>query len=510
MLTPEPGDPGGRFRLSAGSFDRYSATLEGGNGTARGGLHVLDDGGYREDSGALQVKGFGKVKLGETTLRIAGQHLEQETAGYILGDEAYADDALRRSNPNPEAFRDLDHLLLSAEIPFAAAGWEGTITPFARYTQMDFLLHFFPGDPLEENEHGSIGFQSTASRSLSAEVELLAGLDLDLTRGSLREFQENETVFSFTQGLHYDYTVDAVEAAPFARLSWQAADNLTLQAGGRVTVTRYDYETDAEAGVFGRYFRPEDRTDEFGVVTGKLAALYELGPNGTVYASLARGARPPQTSELYRLQSAQTPDGIDPERMDAIELGWRKASERGRIAVTGFAMRKENVFFRDADGFNVTDGETTHVGIEAEGLLRLTDTLSLSGAGTWAAHEYGFDRIVSDASEIIRDGDRVDTAPKTLGSAQLRWTPVPELTLEAAYTHVASYYTNAANTQDYEGHDLLDLRASWSPAERLTILGIVRNVTDERYARRADYAFGNARYFPGEERAYEVNLTVAF
>ena len=36
------------------------------------------------------------------------------------------------------------------------------------------------------------------------------------------------------------------------------------------------------------------------------------------------------------------------------------------------------------------------------------------------------------------------------------------------------------------------------------------NLFDEKYAKRADYAFGNARYFPGEARHFNIGLKKAF
>lgn len=510
VRTPGPGAEGGRARLSAGSFDRYSGLIEGGNGTARGGISLLQDGGYRADSGAFQAKAYGAAKVGGATVRLSAHHLEQETAGFIQGEDAFRIDGVRRSNPDPEAFRDVRHMLLSADVPVSAGSWTGTLTPYARWTDMDFRLHFLPGDALEENEHASIGVQSTAERAFGGTV-VTAGLDVDATRGALREFQEAATVFSFVQGLHYDYEVDAVEAAPFVRVRRQIDDQLSVQAGVRATFTRYDYDNLADGPqVVGRFLRPDDRTDEFAVVTAKLAASYDLGTNGLVYASASRGARPPQTTDLYRVQQNQDPEGIEPETLDAVELGWRKTGARGTISVTGFAMRKENFFFRDADGFNVTDGETTHIGVEAEGTLMLTDTLSLSGAGTVARHDYAFDRIGPNSGrELIVAGNEVDTAPTTLATAQLVWRPVPEGLIEAAWTHVGAYFTDAANSRAYPGHDTLDLRASYD-FERFTVLGIVRNVTDERFARRADFAFGNERFFPGEERAAEVAIQARF
>jgi iron complex outermembrane receptor protein len=505
VITPRPGEAAGEARFSAGSFDRYQGVLAGGNARWRGGLSILDDGGYRADQSALQIKGHGALALGDAVIRLSAHHLEQETGGFVQGPDAYRIDGLRRSNPDPEAFRDVRHILLSADIPFSAGGWEGTLTPYARAADMDFRLHFFPGDPLEENRHASVGLQSTAQRQASERVTLLGGLDLDITRGELSEFQEAPTVFSFTQGLHYDYRVDAIEAAPFLRAEFEATDRLVLRAGVRATATRYDYETDAEPGLVGRFRRPADRTDDFLAVTAKVSALYDLGP-GSLYASLARGARPPQTTDLYRLQTNQTPDGIDPETLDAAELGWRVVGDRGSLALTGFAMKKRNVFFRDSDGFNVTDGETTHAGLEAEGNVRLTEKLTLRAAGTVAEHLYAFERLsrAEFGRELITEGNEVDTAPTTLATAQLVFTPLPSLTMEAAWTHVGAYFTDAANENEYPGHDLLDLRAEWRPSGNLSVLGIVRNVTDERYARRADFAFGSERYFPGEERAYEL------
>ena len=510
VITPAPGSRAGRARVSAGSFDRYAALLEGGNGALRGGLSWLSDAGYRADSGALQLKGYGSARVGGATLRLSAHHLEQETAGFVQGEDAFRVDALRRTNPNPEAFRDVRHVLFSAEVPVAAGAWTGTVTPYARWTDMDFRLHFLPGQALEENRHASLGVQATGQRALGADTTLTAGLDVDATRGSLREVQEAPTVFSFVQGLHYDYRVDAVEAAPFVRVRRRVDEQLSVQAGVRATFTRYGYENDAPGEtVVGRFRRPADRTDRFEAVTAKLAATYDLGANGTAYASLARGARPPQTTDLYRVQRNQDPKGIEPETLDAVELGWRKASTRGSVGVAGFAMRKRNVFFRDADGFNVTDGETTHIGVEAEGTLRLTGTLTLSGAGTLARHAYAFDRAGQDGRELIEDGDEVDTAPSTLATVQLAWTPTGTITAEAAWTHVGAYWTDAANTVEYPGHDVLDLRGAWEVGP-VTVLGIVRNVTDARYARRADFAFGSERYFPGEERAVEVAVQAGF
>ena len=69
-------------------------------------------------------------------------------------------------------------------------------------------------------------------------------------------------------------------------------------------------------------------------------------------------------------------------------------------------------------------------------------------------------------------------------------------------------YLNAANTAKYTGHNLLNLRAVWRISEAWSIALRVNNLTDELIADRADFAFGDYRYFPGRER--ETFLQVSY
>ena len=80
-----------------------------GAGAGMYGLYT-NDGGYRANSGDEEgkVNLLADTQLGSGTLRIrgAGTLLNQRTAGFVQGFDAYGNPALRTSNPNPEAFRD--------------------------------------------------------------------------------------------------------------------------------------------------------------------------------------------------------------------------------------------------------------------------------------------------------------------------------------------------------------------------------------------------------------------
>lgn len=465
--------------------------------------------GWREAAGLDHVRALvradGAVRGVDWRLTAAIVRLEQETAGYAAG---YRDRPVARANGDPEAFRDAIagrmSLALSAE---AGAGWSWSLTPYWRANAMDFRMHFLPSDPLEESGHASAGVQAalvhTGERS-----RIVLGLDADWTEGWLRETQETPTLFSFVQGEHYDYTVEAGVVALYAQARWRAGGRLTLHGGARWEATRFDYDNHLAAGTVGRYLRLADRSDDFSTFAPNIGFLFEHSETEALFGRVARGVRAPQAAELYRLQPGQTIAGIEPETLDSVELGWRRRLGTARVEITAFVMEKTHVFFRDADGFNVTDGATDHAGVEFDIAWPLSDRLVAGLAGTWARHTWAFDRPVSSASEAIASGDDIDTAPRWLWAGRLAWMPVPAARLALEWQHVGAYFTDAGNLHSYDGHDLFTLRAQYRVSERVTLYGAVRNLTDTAYAERADFAFGADRYFPGEPRNVSFGVRV--
>ncbi|MBR9826395.1 MAG: TonB-dependent receptor [Alphaproteobacteria bacterium] len=513
-------DGEGQFvEAGAGSFGRYRGrTLQRFNSAGNRaliGLAGQHEDGWRDEAGLDRVELIARTggQMGQIDWQftLSGVSLNQETAGFIFGQNAYEDEAASRVNGDPEAYRDA--YAVRADLQLSGAfqnGWEWNLRPYLRDQDMDFLMHFFPTEPLEESRHSSFGLQSYLNRDVG-NWRVTLGLDLDRSNGELSEFQSQPTRFSFVQGEHYDYSVDASVIALYGQTRWQVTDQLDLQAGLRYERTEYDYDNKLAANSVGRYLRLADRDDDFETLTPHFGFNYGINDRAALFGRVARGARAPQTAELYRLQPGQDISQIEPETLDSAELGYRVSTVSGaRFEVTGFIMRKENVFFRDADGVNVTDGKTDHHGIEVEWSQPLSDALSFDLAATWAEHTYAFDRNVGNASEVITNGDRVDTAPDWLVSARLNWTPIDPVWISAEWVHVAEYFTNAANTRRYDGHDLLNLRARYAFENGVTLFGAVRNLLDERYAERADFAFGNDRYFPGEPRAVSLGVRVEY
>jgi len=72
--------------------------------------------------------------------------------------------------------------------------------------------------------------------------------------------------------------------------------------------------------------------------------------------------------------------------------------------------------------------------------------------------------------------------------------------------HQGGYFLDAANQHRYPGHELLNLSWRHQLSKRIAVDLQLNNLADTRYAERADFAFGNYRYFPGEGRTWLLAL----
>lgn len=519
VLTPDPETADRHLTIEAGSYGRAAlrGSLAGQTRLGAGwlGLSLRHEDGWREDASldrrALQTRLDGQMGVTEWSLRFSGIDLEQETATYVGGFKAYEDEAASRRNSDPEAFRNAHALraALHLERPLSDT-LSAQAVLFARSNDMQFRMHFLPSEALETSGHDSVGLQSALVWTLDQSTVRL-GLDADFTQGALREFQTRPTLGPFVQGLHYDYEVDSRTYAAFVMGEHQLTPRLRLDVGLRWEATHYDYSNAAPDGAVGRYLRLPDREDTFDTLAPHAGWIFDLSDNVSVFGRAARGVRAPQTAELYRLQPGQSVEGIEPETLDSLETGIRFTPAPGtQLELTGYVMEKDNVILRDADGLTVTGARTRHHGIEAEGVWTLSDQLSLSGAVSWAIHEYDFDGGAPNSSETIRKGARIDTAPEWMSNIRATWRPTAALTAELEWAHLGEYFADAGNTALYEGHDLFNLRTDYQITQTLALTVAVRNLLDERYAERADFAFGRYRYFPGEPRTFSVRARLDF
>ena len=521
VLTPTVAQTPNQVRVEAGSRDYYRLSASGAFDSVALSAQTARYGGYQDESGYKQQKATLRLDHEWQDWRVSGavegSNLDQETAGYIRGFEAYEDDDAREANPNPEAYRDAwsarGHLNFSRD--WGVAG-ELSLKPYWRSNSMTFLQHYLPWKATETNRHHSIGLQAMLS-GRSNRLGWRVGMDMDRTNGALLETQAEFFSPNQPDGVHYDYEVDADALAAFTHLDWALTERWQLDAGIRLEETRYDYQNRtadgpacAPSASACRFYRPASQKDSFSDWTGNVA-LSHHSEDRTVFVKAARGFRAPQATELYRLQSGQSVADIDSETIDSLELGIRGAVSELNYDVAAYWMTKENVIFQDRDRYNVSGAETEHRGLEFTLSWAIDELWSLRGNGSYARHRYDSDIALLGSRGSIQGND-IDTAPRHFGSVQLmadfasRGQPIRA---EVEWLWVAKYWLDPNNQHEYAGHELLNLRAAWDITPSLTVTLVATNLLDEGYAERADFGFGSYRYFVGEPRSAVLGLTLA-
>ena len=483
--------------------------------------------GFREFSGydqqKLKMRSDFQMNSWKASLNMTLTNLNQETAGYITGLNSYKDSSLNRKNLNPEAFRDANSQRISLNLKREEENGISLLSPFIRKNDMVFLQHFLPGTPIEENSHVSYGV--LFKRFLNFEhYSLIGGLQIEMADAELVETQANALTTSSAfnnatrpQGKHYDYEVDSKVYAAFVGIDdIYISGDLLFFADIRTESIKYDYnnrmnsgntrEDGTNCGFGGCYYnRPDDRSDNFNELSFRAGIETDLDlVNYFFQASL--GFRPPQINEVYRLQKKQNVSDLDSEKLTMIEMGTAFNLENLNGSLSIYKSKKRNSIFRDSENFIIDNGKTNHKGIELTLDLKINETSNLISNFTYGDHKYDFD---SDTSmrEKIRIGNEIDTSPKLMANLILNTSINDDVSLAFELEHMDSYFTDAANLHEYEGHTLMHFRSNLNYSEKLKFYLRIDNLTDKDYAERADFnAFGGDRYFPGLPRETYVGL----
>ena len=483
--------------------------------------------GFREFSGydqqKLNFRSSFQLKSWVASLNMTLTNLNQETAGYITGLNSYKESNLNRKNLNPEAFRDANSQRISLNLKREYENGISLLSPFFRKNDMQFLQHFLPGTPVEENRHTSYGF--LFKRFLNFEdYSLIGGMQIEVADAELVETQANALTTSSAfnnatrpQGKHYDYEVDSKVYAAFLGIDdLYISRDLLFFADLRTESIKYDYnnrmnsgnirEDGTNCGFGGCYYnRPDDRSDNYNELSVRAGIETDFDLlNYFFQASL--GFRPPQINEAYRLQKKQSVSDLDSEKLTMIEMGTTFNLDNLKGSVSIYKSKKRNSIFRDSENFIIDNGKTNHKGIELTLDINLNEISNLTSNLTYGDHKYDFD---SDTSmrEKIRIGNEIDTSPKLMANLILDTSINDALSLTFELEHMDSYFTDAANLHEYEGHTLLHFRTNLNYSEKLKLYLRIDNVTDRDYAERADFnAFGGDRYFPGLPRETYVGL----
>ncbi len=522
VITPQRNHDS-NLSVSAGSFDKYQFNWQTHFGNTSFFGNANSSNSAREKAGFKQNKFGFKNYVDLSDWQISNsltvmQH-SQNTAGFIEGEDSYFSKQAREANPTPDAYRDIESLRAYSRWSLEQAHSELIITPYARYNNMEFLMHFVPWQPVEKNGHYSFGVQNRYISYISREFSFSLGLDAELSSGFLEEEQFGDAPFAqdrFPRGVHYDFDVDALSTALFSQFNYQFLPNYSLHGSLRYDYVSYDYKNNVaqgfacSPGTLGcRFYRPESREDSFAKPSLRLSIQRTIGSNLRVFLNAARAFRAPQANELYRLQAEQENQAIEAPTLTSAETGMRFDFENTFAAVTFFSMTQRDGIYQNNDREYLTGLSTTHEGVEYELGYSPLANLKFNIAGSYARHQYRNDPTILSVNAMIKE-NIIDTAPQHMLTSSVDWQINKELGFYLRVHKLGEYFLDPENAHIYAGHTLADAQIKYLLNKNWQFLLSIKNLFDRHYAERADFAFGEYRYFPGLPRRATITTRLAF
>ncbi len=298
-----------------------------------------------------------------------------------------------------------------------------------------------------------------------------------------------------------DYQTDILNTAVFAQWEFSPLARARVVLGARSDAIRYDYHNKLAPGGSVNYGAP-DESRSFSHLSPKLGGTYALGHAGSAYANVSQGFTPPEVSQLYGKTGIAD---LQPSVYNNYELGLRWAFLQGRLKLDTAVYRLDgrdtivSYTLSPGNSENRNAGRTRSEGLEL-GLNYDSGPFDARFATAIARHRYLRYQV---SASLDYSGRSMSQAPRDITSVEIGYKPVAGARVALEAVHQGRYWMNNANTVQYKGHALLNLRASYQLARGLEAWAQVRNLMDKRYADSASSSYsGVGSYAPNSQNQY--------
>ena len=306
-----------------------------------------------------------------------------------------------------------------------------------------------------------------------------------------------------------NFNVDVNNQAIYGQANWQVLPNLNLVGGARYDWISYDFDNQLTPS---RVTGAPDEKRNFKKASPQLGVVWNITPKMDVYSNWSQGFVPPEVSSLYGANLV-TPD-LDAATFNNIDAGLRfkLLDDRldGEITVYRLQGKDEVISYTKADNTREprNAGKTLHQGIEIGGTWKISDAYDqrVKVSGSIAQHEY---EEFQPSPVLNYSANTMPSSPKSFGTIEYQIKPIPELLVSAEGVYVGSYWINDANTEKYNGHTLLNLRANYRN-NGYEVFGQILNATDVHYAESTSFSNNQVSYTPAAPRTYLLGFRYHF
>jgi len=319
-----------------------------------------------------------------------------------------------------------------------------------------------------------------------------------------------------------NYRIKLFNTAAYAQYEIKPAEPLRIVMGLRYDRIHYNF-TNGIAPGSTKYKQQE--TNDFNIVAPKLGLTYNFGNNKGLYANYSVGFQPPETGDLY---SARQLTPLKQATFNNYEAGgWFTAlNKKMYVEVTFYDLEGRNEIINQLLPDNTTQnqnaGATRHRGVEYSVAYAPVNELSFRFSGTNARHTYvDYSEVTTNYSTgantvKVYNGNRMNNAPSWIANSEITYKPayINGFRIAGEWQHIASYFTNPANTKTYAGYDIFNLRTGFDvkggPLQGAGIWFNVLNLTNKLYATTVTSNQYGDTYNAAPPRVYTLGISYSF
>ncbi len=239
--------------------------------------------------------------------------------------------------------------------------------------------------------------------------------------------------------------------------------------------------------------------------------LYKINNNQSVYAQYSSGFTPPTLSNLYR-EVTETPN-LTPAKYYSSEMGYKFITKNINLQVSLYNMDGVDEFISVITPIGVkvvNAGKTSHQGIELK-FAYAKNNFEFNYNSSVSKHIYKkYQTVDWIGNTNVYDGNKMNGAPAYLHYTNIGYTfkKLHSLKVLFEWNKVGAYKINAANTSDYKGYDLFNIKSTIAFKQFFINAG-VNNLFNTIYATNADGTYG-IRYYPGIPRTVQIGVAYRF
>ncbi|VAX17510.1 TonB-dependent receptor; Outer membrane receptor for ferrienterochelin and colicins [hydrothermal vent metagenome] len=530
LTRPAPLTPSASVNLEAGAYGWKRALLTGGNTWGSDGiradLNITHTDGWRDatdyDRQSGTIRWDSDRDSGATIKSIVTySNIDQQTAGTSrLSKDDYENNPTK--NYTPISYREVEAFRASLAYEKESKASLVSVTPYYRHNRLEYLANWsLSYDPsILETKNDSFGLLAKYRKDFEPyRTRIVIGADIDHSPGKKLEkeidpVKEGKTYTNYTElDTIYDYDATFTGFSPYLHAEFSPTDKLRISAGLRYDVMSYDYGNNLSELQTGKHRRPGDTTVDYEHLSPKVGATYAFTDKVNGFVSYRHAFRVPSEGQLFRQGKTVNTVGLDPVKVDSYEVGLRAGFEKAFFEISYYYMTKKDdiLSYRLPDGSRETRnaGETLHKGVEVGADLALAVWANLGVSFTYTEQTF---EDWKPNSKTDYSGNEMTGAPKVIANTRLNLHPsfLGGGSVEFEWVRIGKYWMDDANTEEYDGHDLLNIRASYKVGA-FDIYGRVMNVTDERWATAAAYnKYRGSEYAPGMPLSAYAGVTYHF